>query len=317
MRFCLMLEGQEDVTWDRWLSVAELCDRLGFDGVFTSDHYHSVFDVAGRGSNDAWTLLAGLAARTERVRLGTMVSPVTFRLPGVFAKIVTTVDHISGGRVDVALGAGWWEKEHRRYGIPFPSDTERMEMLEEQLEIVHRLLSGETVTVRGGHYTLEDGGLLHRPVQRPHPPVIVGGGGGPRMARLVARWANEFNTYGGTPAELRERYGRIRDAVGSAGRDPSSVVMSLMATVVVGEDEPSLRRRVEAAIAFGGEGASYDDFLAGLEREDVVGTPERAAERLTELADAGVERIMLNVWSPDDEEMIELLAAEVFPKVQA
>ena len=143
MRYCLMLEGQEGVTWARWLEVARAAERLGFEALFTSDHYLSVMGAEGRGSNDAWAIIAALAARTERIRLGTMVSPVTFRHPAVLAKTATTVDHISGGRVEIGLGAGWWQDEHRMNGFGFPPAPVRLEMLEEQLEIVHGLLTQE------------------------------------------------------------------------------------------------------------------------------------------------------------------------------
>lgn len=149
MRFCLMIEGQEGITWEQWLAIARACERLGVEALFTSDHYLSVMGARGRGSNDAWVLLSALAARTERLRLGTLVSPVTFRLPAVLAKAATTVDAISGGRVEIGLGAGWWEEEHRTHGFPFPPSAERLEMLEEQLEVVHGLLTQETFSFRG------------------------------------------------------------------------------------------------------------------------------------------------------------------------
>ena len=221
VRFCLMIEGQQGVTWKRWLALAEAAERLGFEGLFRSDHYFSSGGVGGRGSTDAWALLAALAARTERIRLGTLVSPVTFRLPSVLAKNAATVDEVSGGRVEIGMGAGWWTEEHTQFGIPFPPTRERFEMLEEQLEIVHRLLTEDRFSFEGTHYSLADAECFPKPVQRPRPPIVVGGKKvGPWMQRLIGAWADEFNTVGGSPDEVRERFGRARDGVAAAGRDP-------------------------------------------------------------------------------------------------
>lgn len=316
MRTSLMLEGQEGVSWPHWLAVADACERLGFEGLFTSDHYLSVVGARGRGSNDAWAILAALAARTERIRLGTLVSPVTFRHPTVLAKLATTVDDISSGRVDLGLGAGWWEEEHRTHGFGFPPVAERMQMLEEQLEIVHGLLTNERFSFAGRHYELADCEFLFKPVQRPHPPVIVGGNGGPRIARLVARWADEFNTVGGSPQEVAERITRVRDAVDAGGRDQSTVVTSLMTWVYVGADEDEFRARVERARLRDPDPDPFDDALEELSKDCIVGTPERAAERISEYAAAGVQRIVLNHELFDDLEMLELLAREVLPRVE-
>ena len=316
MRTSLMLEGQEAVTWPHWLAVADACERLGFEGLFTSDHYLSVVGAHGRGSNDAWAILAALAARTERIRLGTLVSPATFRHPAVLAKIATTVDLISSGRVDLGIGAGWWEEEHRTHGFGFPPVAERMQMLEEQLEIVHGLLTTERFSFEGRHYSLADCEFLFKPVQRPHPPIIVGGNGGPRIARLVARWADEFNTVGGSPQEVAERFTRVRDAVDAAGRDQSTVVTSLMTWVYVGADEEQFRARVERARLLDPHPEPFERALEELSKDCIVGTPERAAERISEYAAAGVQRIVLNHELFDDLEMLELLAAEVLPRVE-
>ncbi|HSD49751.1 MAG TPA: TIGR03560 family F420-dependent LLM class oxidoreductase [Actinomycetota bacterium] len=314
MRFALMLEGQEGVTWPRWLRVARTAERLGFEALFTSDHYFSVQGAPGRGSNDAWTILAGLAASTERIRLGTMVSPVTFRHPTVLAKIATTVDHISGGRVEIGIGAGWWQEEHRTHGFPFPPTAERFEIFEEQVEIVHGLLTQDSYSFESPHYAIEGCEFLHRPVQRPHPPIVLGGRkAGPRMQRLVARFADEFNTVGGTPEEVRERFGRIRGGLETADRDPSSVTMSMMTWVFVGIDEDEWRDRVERARRNDPSAGSAQEYLDDLSRDCIVGTPDRAIQRLREYADAGVQRMVLNHELVDDDEMLELLATQVMP----
>jgi F420-dependent oxidoreductase-like protein len=314
MRFCLMLEGQEGVTWPRWLAVAEAAERLGFEALFTSDHYFSVQGAPGRGSNDAWTILAGLAARTQRIRLGTMVSPVTFRHPTVLAKTATTVDHISNGRVEIGMGAGWWEEEHRTHGFPFPPTSERFEIFEEQVEIVHGLLSQERFSFESPHYAIEECEFLHKPVQRPHPPIVLGGRtAGPRMQRLVARYADEFNTVGGTPQQVRERFGRIRDGLDAAGRDQATVTTSLMTWFYVGATEAEWKARVERARANDPSAGPFDAYLEDLSRDCIIGTPERAVERLGAYAEVGVERIMLNHELVDDLEVLDLLAAQVFP----
>ncbi|HEY3263681.1 MAG TPA: TIGR03560 family F420-dependent LLM class oxidoreductase [Actinomycetota bacterium] len=313
MRFSLMVEGQQGPTWDLWTRIADACERLGFEALFSSDHYFPGEGPGGRGSFDAPTILAALASRTERLRLGTMVSPVTFRHPSVFAKIMTTIDHVSGGRAEIALGAGWWEEEHRMHGIPFLTWNERFEMLAEQLEIVHGAFTQDRFSLESAHYALEDLEFLRKPVQRPHPPIIVGGSGGPRIAELVARWADEFNTVGATPQEVRDRFARVRRAVSDAGRDPSSVRTSMMTWFVVGRDEEEFHAKAERARSFGSQDATFDAYLEEIRRDWIVGTPKEAIERLREYEDAGVQRIVLNHHLYDDFDMLELLGTEIAP----
>jgi F420-dependent oxidoreductase-like protein len=310
MRWCLMLEGQEGVTWDQWLAIAETCERVGAEGIFTSDHYGEGASDS-RGSADAWTLLSALAARTERLRLGTMVSPVTFRLPGVLTKIVTTVDHVSRGRVELGLGAGWWEGEHRAHGIPFPPTGERFSLLEEQLEIVHRLWSDDRFSFEGRSTTLEDARLRPKPVQRPHPPIVIGGKGGPRIARLVARWGDEFNRVGGTPEEVHEAFDRVREAVAVTGRDPGSITMSFMTWFVIGRTDQEWRDRARAVHAADPSAGPFDAYLEDISRDCVLGTVDQAIDTVGRYREAGVERFILNDELFDDLEHIELLADEV------
>ncbi len=314
MRASLMLEGQEGVTWPQWLAIAQACERLGYEGLFTSDHYLSVAG-AEPGSNEAWSILAALAARTERLRLGTMVSPVTFRLPVVLAKAATTVDRISGGRVDLGMGAGWWEEEHRTHGIPFPPAPERMELLEEQLEIVHGLWSHEVFSFESRHYALEACRFVPKPVQRPHPPIIVGGEGGPRIARLVAQWADEFNRVGGTPDEVRVSFERVREVADRAGRDQASLTTSLMTWVFVGRTEGEWRARADRARTLDPRTATLETYLEELANDCIVGTVEQAIDRMNAYAEAGVQRFVLNHGLFDDLEQIELVATEILPKV--
>jgi F420-dependent oxidoreductase-like protein len=312
-----MIEGQQGVTWKGWLALAEAAERLGFEGLFRSDHYFSSGGVGGRGSTDAWGLLAALAARTERIRLGTLVSPVTFRLPSVLAKNAATVDEVSGGRVEIGMGAGWWTEEHTQFGIPFPPTRERFEMLEEQLEIVHRLLTEERFSFEGTHYSLADAECFPKPVQRPRPPIVVGGKKvGTWMQRLIGAWADEFNTVGGSPDEIRERFGRARDGVAAAGRDPDTLVTSMMTWCFVAPTEDEYVAKLERARSLDPTAGPFDEYRADIEADCIVGTPERAAETLSKYAAAGVQRIMLNHELYDDIEMLELLATQVFPKVE-
>jgi F420-dependent oxidoreductase-like protein len=308
MRFSVMVEGQQGPSWDDWTAIADACERIGIEALFSSDHYFPGEGPGGRGSFDALTILAGLAARTTKLRLGTMVSPVTFRLPGVFAKVVTTLDHISGGRAEIALGAGWWEEEHRMLGIPFHARAERFEMLAEQLEIVHGALTQDRFSIESAHYALEDLRFLRKPVQRPHPPIIVGGHGGPRIAELVARFGDEFNTVGGTPDEIRDRFNRVRRAIHDAGRDPKTVTMSMMTWFVLGRDEDAFLANVERARSFEDDAAPFDEYLEEIRRDWILGTVDEAAARLREYAEAGVERIVLNHHLYDDLEMLDVLA---------
>lgn len=314
VRFCLMIEGQEGVTWDHWLALAQTAERLGFDALFRSDHYFSAQGVAGRGSTDAWTLLGALAACTERIRLGTLVSPVTFRSPSLLAKSAATVDEISGGRVEIGMGAGWWTEEHTQFGFPFPPTRERFAMLEEQLQIVHGLLTQDRFSFHGAHYTLDDAEFLPKPVQRPRPPILLGGNQvGPWMQRLIGGWADEFNTVGGTPEQVRERFARARSGVEAAGRDQVSLVTSFMTWCVVAPTQDAYLEMLERARALDTTAGSFEAYRADIEADCIVGTSERAAARLAEYAAAGVQRVMLNLPLYDDLSALELLAAEVFP----
>ena len=203
VRFCLMIEGQEGVTWGDWLALAQTAERLGFEALFRSDHYFSGQGVTGRGSTDAWTLLGALAARTERLRLGTLVSPVTFRSPSVLARSAATVDQVSGGRVEIGLGAGWWTEEHTQFGFPFPPTVDRFAMLKEQLEIVDGLLTQQPFSFHGEHYSLDRAELLPSSVQRPRPPIILGGTRvGPWMRRLVGAGQTSSTRSGGRPTRF-------------------------------------------------------------------------------------------------------------------
>jgi F420-dependent oxidoreductase-like protein len=306
MRVCLMIEGQEDVTWEQWLALAGACEEHGLEGLFRSDHYESVMGMRERGSLDAWATLAALAARTRRIRLGTLVSPATFRHPSVLAKMVATVDHVSGGRAELGLGAGWHEGEHRAYGFEFPPTPTRMERLAEQLEIVTRSWTEDAVEFQGRHYQVQDLRALPKPVQRPRPTLLVGGGAGPKSLALAARFADEYNTVGVSLEELPERHGKLLDAWREAGRDPEEARLSLMTTCVVGRDRAEVSERVGRVLAAIG---SHDSVAEVVEARPnwLLGTVDEVAERLRGLEAAGVGRVMLQHLDHADTEMVAVL----------
>ena len=315
MQICLMIEGQEDVDWGQWLAIARACDDAGLEGLFRSDHYQSVVGRTERGSLDAWTTLAGLATMTSSIRLGTLVSPVTFRHPSVMAKVAATVDHISGGRVELGLGAGWLEAEHRAYGFEMPPTPERLELLAEQLEIIHRSWTSERFDFAGKHYRIEGLDALPKPLQRPHPRLLLGGSAGPRAAALAARWADEYNTLQVGPDECRRRRQVLAAAWQRAGRDPGTLRMSLMTMGVVGRDRAEAVERLVAAFARTGRDDHPEEVLARQPEHLVVGTVEQVVERLRQFAAAGVDRVMLQHLDHDDLDMIALLGSEVVPAV--
>jgi F420-dependent oxidoreductase-like protein len=313
MRVCLMIEGQEGVTWDQWRALAAACEEHGFEGLFRSDHYVSVMDDPERGSLDAWTTLGALAAVTSRIRLGTLVSPATFRHPSVLAKSAATVDRVSGGRAELGIGAGWHESEHRAYGFPFAPLRTRMDVMAEQIEIVARSFEDEAFSFSGEHYELEQLDAQPKPVQRPRLPIIVGGSGGRRSVALAARWADEYNTFNASVDDLRRRRAAFAEAWSTEGRDPDAFCFSAMVTVLVGSNEAELRERVDRLAAW--EGQSSSELLADLRRSGVVGTVDEVAERLGELEAAGVQRVMLQHLLHDDLDAVELIGRELIPAV--
>ncbi len=313
MQLCLMIEGQEDVTWDDWVALAETCEASGVEALFRSDHYLSGDGQNGRGSHDAWTTLAALAARTSRLRLGTMVSPVTFRHPSLVANAATTVDHISGGRVEFGLGAGWYELEHQTFGFPFPAMRERMEMLEEQLEIVIGQWTQDEFSFDGRHYTLERCQANPKPVQRPHPPVIVGGGGKPRTVDLAARFAQEYNVVSADVEECAGIHAALDEATARHGREP--LTFSFMETTLIGSDRDDLMARADRLAALHWDGISGEQLLAEHAGGWVCGTVDEVAGQLEELAGAGVERAMLQHLNHHDLDTVRVIGEQLQPRV--
>jgi F420-dependent oxidoreductase-like protein len=315
MRLCLMIEGQEGVSWDHWLGLATTAEAAGLESLFRSDHYVSVRGKTELGSLDAWTTLAGLAAHTSRLRLGTLVSPATFRHPSVLAKTVATVDHISGGRVELGMGAGWYELEHAAYGFEFPDTAVRLDRLAEQLEIVHRQWTEDGLDFAGAHYRLSSLDARPKPVQSPHPPLIVGGSGGARSIALAAQWADEYNTLIAGPEECRTRKQALAAAWERQGRDPETLRFSLMTSVLIGETQDDLRRRAARLAEWRGRGENPDEVVENMRARGVVGTADQAVEALGVLAEAGVDRVMLQHLLHDDLETVELIGKELVPAV--
>jgi F420-dependent oxidoreductase-like protein len=312
MRVALMIEGQEDVTWEDWVALADACERSGIEALFRSDHYLSVSGANQRGALDAWGTINALAARTSTLRLGTMVSPASFRHPSVLAKLATTADHVSGGRIELGLGTGWSEIEHKAFGFPFLSMRERMDVLEEQLEIVHDGHWGDgPFTFHGKYYTLEDLDARPKPVQRPHPPLIMGGLAGPRASRLAARFADEYNTVMATLEQIAERRANVVAACERAGREP--IPFSVMTTTLIGADEQDLERR--AAELADWIGTPVD--LAAAADTWIFGTVEQAAERLRAYEQAGVQRVYLQHLLHRDLETVERIGRELVPALTA
>jgi alkanesulfonate monooxygenase SsuD/methylene tetrahydromethanopterin reductase-like flavin-dependent oxidoreductase (luciferase family) len=281
MRVALMIEGQEGVTWEQWLALARAAEDANLDGLFRSDHYRSIVRGDPAGSLDAWATLAGLAAATTKLRLGTMVSPVTFRRVSVLAKLVTSVDHISNGRVELGIGAGWYESEHEAYGFKFLSTKERLDELDRQLEELTRQWT-------------EAPDIWPKPLQQPHPPIIVGGTAKPRTVRAAVRFADEYNTVFASVDEARERKRILDEAAREAGRDP--LRFSLMIGCVVGRDESELQRRL----------AQFRE-ISGQDAPPISGTVDQVVARLREYEQVGVERVMLQHFVHEDVEMVSVL----------
>ncbi len=293
MDLCLMIEGQEGVTWPQWQALATACEEHGIPSLFRSDHYQNLDGQhPERGSLDAWGTIIALSALTTNLRLGTLVSPTSFRHPSILAKLVVTADHVSGGRIDLGIGAGWHEGEHQAYGFPFLPTSTKVDVLEEQLEILIGAWGTGQFSFEGKHYTLSGLNAQPKPVQRPHPPLIMGGNAGPRSAALAARFAAEYNTPFPSLEQIQRRKANIDRACESAGREP--IPFSVMIGAVLGADRRELEERARVLAEASGQDAAalISDPPAGW----IVGTLEQAAEQLAPIRDAGVGRVMCNQY---------------------
>jgi F420-dependent oxidoreductase-like protein len=309
MQLRIFTEPQQGADYTTLLRVARAAEDLGFDAFFRSDHYLRIGGSNGLpGPTDAWTTLAGLARETSRIRLGTLVSSATFRYPGPLAIIVAQVDQMSGGRVELGLGAGWYEGEHAAYGIPFPDLGERFARYEEQLEVITGLWDvpdGGTFSFSGTYYTVTDSPALPKPAQRPRPPVIVGGIGPTRTPRLAARFADEYNVPFASVEDTAAAFGRVREACAAAGRHETSMIYSAAQTVAVGRTQAELDRRAAAI------GRKADD----LAESGIAGLPDDVVKKIRKFAEIGAEHIYLQVLDLHDLDHLELIAAEVLPQV--
>ncbi|GAA4447649.1 LLM class F420-dependent oxidoreductase [Phytohabitans houttuyneae] len=301
MRLCIFTEPQEGASYDDLRKVAQHAEECGFDGFFRSDHFLSM-DTAGLpGPTDAWLTLAALAVQTSRIRLGTLVSSATFRLPGPLAIAVAQADQMSGGRIEFGLGAGWFEAEHSAYGIPFPPVGERFDRLEEQLEIITGLWRtpvGERFTFHGDHYRLTDSPALPKPAQAPSPPVIIGGAGPKRTPALAARYADEFNVPFRGLDETRAVYERVREACATQGRE-TPLVLSAAHTVACGRTSAEARAR--------------NEHVGG--RAHITGTPSEVVDQIGRYAELGATRFFLQILDLGDLDHLDVFAAEVAPQL--
>lgn len=313
MRVCVFTEPHRGATYDDQLRFARLAEEGGFEGYFRADHYQALSDDLGLpGPTDAWLTLAGLARETSRIRLGTLVTSATFRLPGPLAVMVAQVDQMSGGRVEIGIGAGWYEREHRSYGIPFPRVGERFDRLAEQLAVLTGLWTtpvGGRFTFRGDYYELIDSPALPKPVQSPHPPVIIGGRGVKRTPELAARYADEFNLPFRSVAETAEAYKRVLEACDRLGRAEAGkqpLVLSAGLVVAIGRTDAEAARRA----------AVLHDKGSALPPEDLlVGSPAQLVDRIGEFAAIGATRVHLRLVDLADLDHLELIAAEVLPQL--
>jgi F420-dependent oxidoreductase-like protein len=309
MRLRIFTEPQQGASYATLRRVAKATEDLGFDAFFRSDHYLKMGDVSGEpGPSDAWATLAGLAVETSRIRLGTLVTSATFRYPGPLAIAVAGIDEMSGGRIELGIGAGWYGAEHAAYGIPFPATRERFDRLEEQLAIITGLWEtpvGQKFGYEGTYYQVSDSPGLPKPAQRPRPPVIIGGHGPRRTPALAARYADEFNIAFSDADEVAAQFGRVREACAAAGRDPGSLVYSAAQLVCCGKDEATLSRR---AAALGRD-------VAELRDEGLAGSPAEIVDKIGTFAEAGAQTLYLQVLDLEDLDHLADIAAGVLPRV--
>ncbi len=324
MRYALMTEPQQGMSYADQLAAAKRAEANGFDSYFRADHFASFPGPAGQPSTDAWTVVAGLARETQRIGLGVLVSPVTFRHPGTFAKVVTTVDEMSGGRIEVGVGAGWNALEHAQLGLAFPPIKERADLMEDQLAILHGLWgepdgwSYEGITgirIEGAIFRSRPVDVAGRPrttVGGARPRIIVGGQGSPRSYRLAARYADEFNLSSSSPDKAIEVNGKLDEACRAIDREPSTLARSTMAGVLVGRDKAEVDTRERDLVkAFGQDMEAGEAWLEERRNRWVYGTPDQARAQLERFAGAGLERIMLQDFLPWDLDMIDVMGEEL------
>ncbi len=309
MDFRAFVEPQQGATYADQLAVAKAAEALGYSAFFRSDHYVAMSGDGLPGPTDSWVTLAGIARETTSIRLGTMVTSATFRYPGPLAISVAQVDEMSGGRVELGLGAGWFEAEHKAYAIPFPPLGERFERLREQLDIITGLWTtpvGETFDYAGKHQSVADSPALPKPVQRPHPPIIIGGAGPKRTPALAAKFAAEFNAPFMPVDAMATTYDRVRAAVADAGRPADALTYSAAFVVCAGRDDTQVAARAAAI------GREVDELRGN---SPLVGTPNEIVDKLAPFVEIGVQRVYLQLLDMADLDHLELFAAEVIPQL--
>lgn len=316
----IMLEGQEGLNWGRWRWYARRVEELGFESLWRSDHFFSLMGRTERDALETWVSLADLAGRTSRIRFGPLVCSMTFRHPALLARMAAAVDDLSGGRLVLGVGAGWNVPEHEAFGIPFPPVGTRMAMLEEGIQVIKALWTGEKVSFTGKHFTLKDAELHPTPAQHPGPPILVGGSGERRTLQIVARHADEWNAVNPTLDQYRQKLAVLERHCATEGRDPAGIKRSLMLAFIIGRDATEIRRRVEGL-------QRVLLPLAELPAEQVpeivrargwlVGTPAEVVEQLRAFAALGVSRVMLQHHNQEDDAVLDLIAEEILPAVRA
>ncbi len=312
MRFALMIEPQQGLTYAEQLAIARRAETAGFETFFRSDHYQSFPGPEGKPTTDAWAVLAGLARETSTIGLGVLVSPVGFRTPGNLVKVATTVDEMSDGRVEVGVGAGWHEGEHRQFGFDFPPIQERADHLEETLEVIRGLWQEpDGWSFQGRHVTIEDARSYPKPVARPgrpRPPLIIGSSGTQRSYRIAARWADEFNATSAGPDRVAAIYAGLDEACRTVGRSPKDLVHSAMVGVLIGRDQAELRERGRDLMVELGSDADFEPWWTERRQRWITGTPDEARAAVDRFAAVGVERMMLQDFIPRDLDHIDLMA---------
>lgn len=317
MKLGVMIEGQEGLTWERWRAIMRRTEALGFESLWRSDHYFSLMGRPERDALETFTSLTLTAVETSRLRFGPLVAPVTFRHPTLVARMAAAIDQLSGGRLVLGLGAGWNVPEHQAFGLPFPPVRERMDMLEESIQVIRALEAPGKASFAGRYYRLENAEMHPKPVQRPLP-ILVGGAGEQRTLQIVARYADEWNMFGAVPERIRAKSAVLARHCERAGRDPARIARSVMAAFVVGEDDTAIARRLaalrEILPMLPPQGDA--DLLRTLrERGWLVGRPQEVVEQIGAVAQEGVHRIMLQHHNQTDFEALEIIAREVMPAV--
>jgi len=306
MRVVMMIEGQEGVSWPQWAALAEAAEAARLDGLFRSDHYTMIHGFPG-GALDAWTTLAALAPITRTLRLGTLVSPATFRHPSLIARVVASVDHVSGGRVELGLGAGWYELEHRQNGFAFPPLGERMRLLAEQAEIIMRSWREEAFDHQGPAFTLKGQNLLPKPLQRPNPPLILGGRAGPKSVALAAKYASEYNAFSGTPDDAARSRTLLDAACVAVGRDPQTLAQSTMIVPILGENDRDAHARAERLSQRIPPNSPIKTMIEAARAAGMIGAPQTVAPLCRAFESKGVSRLFVQNFEFGDPSSVALI----------